>query len=357
MYASGWAGGEDGDGISTQRTQGRNQEDAGDWCRPPTSATLRAMRTARFTLGFTCTALLTVAAASCARGPADRTLVVFNAGSLARPMRAALDSFAAREGVTIEQESAGSLESARKLTELHKIPDLIALADADVFPGYLVPSHLDAYVTFARNRMVLAFTDRSRFAGEVTAANWWQVVQRPGVEVGRSDPELDPNGYRTLMVWQLAERHYGQRGLAAALERSSPARNIRPKEADLVGLLQAGEMDYIWSYESMARGIGLRWLELPPEIDLSAIAEAERYAAAQVTVRGASAGTSVTFVGKPIAYAFGVPRAAPHPDVAARFASFLVSDDGRRILRAEGLDALGVPVLTGARPAWFPAAP
>ena len=42
----------------------------------------------------------------------DRTLVVFNAGSLALPLRAALDSFAAREDVTVQQENAGSLETA-----------------------------------------------------------------------------------------------------------------------------------------------------------------------------------------------------------------------------------------------------
>src|SRR6185503_12455977 len=47
-------------------------------------------------------------------------LVVFTAGSLARPMRAALDSFAATTGVRYEMESAGSLETARKLTELGK---------------------------------------------------------------------------------------------------------------------------------------------------------------------------------------------------------------------------------------------
>ncbi|MGA1361180.1 MAG: substrate-binding domain-containing protein, partial [Gemmatimonadaceae bacterium] len=182
----------------------------------------------------------------------DEVLVVFNAGSLARPIRAALDTFAARTGVRIEQESAGSLESARKLTELGKIPDLIALADAEVFPRFLMPTFLDGYVEFARNRMVLAYTDRSRFAKEITAENWWQILQRPGVETGRSDPQLDPNGYRTLLVWQLAERYYAQPGLGAALERVHPARNVRPKEADLVGLLEAGEFDYIWSYESMA---------------------------------------------------------------------------------------------------------
>ena len=292
-------------------------------------------------------------AAASAEGP----LVVYNAGSLARPIRAALDSFAAREGVVVEQESAGSLESARKLTELGKVPDLIALADAEVFPQYLVPSHVDGWVEFARNRMVIAYTDRSRFAAEMGPDTWWRILQRPGVETGRSDPQLDPNGYRTMLVWQLAERHYGQPGLAARLEAVHPARNVRPKEADLVGLLEAGEFDYIWSYESMARALGLRYVQLPKGIDLSPPDSADSYAHATITVRGARAGDSVTFRGAPIVYAFAVPTAAPHPALAERFARFLLSDEGRAILRREGLDALEVPTPRGRVAPWMPIPP
>lgn len=287
-----------------------------------------------------------------APGP-DGPLVVFNAGSLARPIRAVLDTFARREGVRVAQESAGSLETARKLTELGSIPDLIALADAEVFPRYLMPSHVDGYVRFAHNRMVLAYTDRSRFAGEMSTEDWWRILLRPGVEVARSDPELDPNGYRTLLVWQLAEQHYGERGLAARLAAGSPARNVRPKEADLVGLLQAGEFDYIWSYESMARAIGLRYVNLPLEVDLSSSEHAAQYATASVTVRGATSGERVTFTGAPIEYGFAVPRAAPHRELGIRFARFLLSAEGREILRREGLDALEQPSAEGTPGEWF----
>jgi molybdate/tungstate transport system substrate-binding protein len=289
--------------------------------------------------------LLALLVALACSGDAERTLVVFNAGSLARPMRAALDSFAAREGVRIEQESAGSLESARKLTELAKIPDLIALADAEVFPRYLVPAHVDSFTVFARNRMVVAYTDRSRFANEITTANWTDVLTRDGVEVGRSDPELDPNGYRTLMVWQLAALARKDLGLAERLAARASARNVRPKEADLIGLLEAGELDYIWSYESMARALGFRYVTLGDSFDLATPALAEFYAHASVTVRGASE-SRVTFTGQPIVYAFAVPRAAPHRALGLKFAAFLVSPDGREILRREGLDALDSAVTT-----------
>lgn len=282
-------------------------------------------------------------AAACGGNPGHEPLVVYNAGSLARPIRAAMDSFARREGVRVEQESAGSLETARKLTELGKVPDVIALADADVFPGYLIPSQVSSYITFARNRMVVAFTARSRYADDISTANWPEILSRPDVEVGRSDPELDPNGYRTLMVWQLIAATRGVAELARRLEARAPERNVRPKEADLVGLLQAGEFDYIWSYESMARATGLRYVLLGDSVDLSQPDLAAHYAQASVDVRGASAGDRVTFTGKPIVYAFAVPTAAPHPTVAARFAQFLVSPEGREILRREGLDALAQP--------------
>lgn len=286
---------------------------------------------------------LALCLAACGGDSAARTLTVFNAGSLARPMKAVLDTFARRNDVRVAQESAGSLESARKLTELGKIPDLIALADADVFPQYLVPAHVQQYTLFARNRMVVAFTPRSRYADEISTANWTEILTRPDVEIGRSDPELDPNGYRTLMVWQLAERALARPGLAARLEAQAVARNVRPKEADLVGLLQAGELDYIWSYESMAKATGLRWVMLGDSVDLSADTLAAFYGEATVQVRGATAGSNVTFRGRPIVYAFAVPTAAPNPTLAQQFAEFLVSREGKEILRREGLDALDLP--------------
>lgn len=281
-------------------------------------------------------------------GDSAGRIVVFNAGSLAIPVRAALDSFAAREHVTIAQENAGSLETARKLTDLGHIPDVIALADYEVFPQYLMPAQTEWYLDFARNRMVLAYTPKSRFADEINAENWWKIVQRPGVQVGRSDPNLDPNGYRTLLTMQLAEKHYGVPGLYDTLLAHAPRNNMRPKEADLVGLVQAGEMDYIWSYESLASAAGLKFVQLPAAIDLSSPADSASYATAQVRVRGKTPGDTVTFRGQPIVYALSIPKKAPHPELAERFVAYLISGDGARIMRATGLDVLDAPIVVGS---------
>ncbi len=280
-------------------------------------------------------------------GRGDRELVIYNAGSLARPMRALADSFAAIHDVAIAQESAGSLETARKLTELGKTPDIIALADHEIFPRLLIPRYTSWYVRFAHNRMVIAYTDRSRLAARIDSSNWWSILTREGVEVGRSDPDLDPNGYRTLLVFQLAERHYDVPGLAERLLENAPWRNVRPKEMDLVALLEAGELDYIWSYESVARATGLRHVELPAAIDLSNPDDSATYAAASVRVAGATPTDRIVIVGAPIVYGVSIPVRAPHHELAELFMAFMLSAKGRRVMRGEALDPIDPPVLVG----------
>lgn len=293
--------------------------------------------------------LLCTVSASCAsqEGEPNGPLVVFTAGSLARPMRAALDSFSAKTGVRYELESAGSLETARKITELGKTPDIIALADEDVFPIVLMPAHATWYARFAENRIVLAYTDKSRFASEIDSTNWWQVLQRPGLEIGRSNPDLDPAGYRTLMVFQLAERMYATPGLAATLEQSAHRRNMRPKEIELVALLESGDLDYAWFYESMARASGVRHVRLPDAIDLSNTDLRDAYAQVSVRVIGASVRDTVIMRGAPIRYAFSIPVKAAHGALAERFSTFLLSEDGKRALEGQFLATLARPDAIG----------
>jgi len=277
-------------------------------------------------------------------------LTVFNAGSLAAPFREALNQFRSRNpGIEPRQESSGSLEAARKLTELGKIPDLVGVADSAVIPSILIPAQATWFVTFARNSMVLIHTDRSLGAREINANNWYQILQRPGVRTGRSDPTLDPNGYRTLFVTQLAERYYREPGLAARLLAVMPPRYMRSKEADLVALVQAGELDYAFSYRSIAITTGLKMVELPDDVDLSDPGRAAGYAAATVKLPGATrAGTdSVVMTGAPIVYAFTIPTRAPNAAAGIAFARYLLSADGQAIFRKLGFLTIDNPMVGG----------
>lgn len=277
-------------------------------------------------------------------------LVVFNAGSLAKPFNDLLRAFKTKHpGVAPAQENSGSLEAARKLTELGKVPDVIGVADYGVISKVLVPEHAGWFATFARNSMVLIYTDESIGAKEINGQNWWQVLLRPGVRAGRSDPVLDPNGYRTLMAFQLAEKFYSQPGLAARLERALPPKYIRSKEADLTALVEAGELDYSWSYLSIAKTAGLRYVTLPLEIDLSDPGLARWYSHALVRLPGGrrSGRDSVDFRGEPIVYALTIPKRAPHPHTAHAFVRFVFSPEGQAILKDNGFLVLEKPVLGG----------
>jgi molybdate/tungstate transport system substrate-binding protein len=274
------------------------------------------------------------------------TVLVYLAASLTTALQASLDSFAVRNDIVVQRESGASLEHARKITELGRIPDVIALADVEVFPQLLMPAHVSWYAEFARNRMIVGYTDKSRHAAEIDSTNWTKILSMADVQVGRPDPDLAPAGYRTLLMLQLAERYYHSPGLAARVLANAPRRNMRPNAAELAALLQTGELDYIFDYESVAAAYGFKALHLPSAIDLGDPAQATEYATARARVKG-KGNDSVTFAGAPIVYALSVPRAAPHRAAAQRLARFLLSADGRRMMRAARVDALDEAVFVG----------
>lgn len=281
-------------------------------------------------------------------------LVIFNAGSLAPPIRDLLAAFRkANPGVVPQQENSGSLAAARKVTELGKVPDVLAVADYRVLEQVIIPHHATWQVAFARNSMVLAFTARSREAARIDSTNWWRIMLLPGVRTGHSDPALDPGGYRALLVLQLAERHYGQPGLARRLDSVMPPRYQRPGEAELVALLQSGELDYGWVYRSVAETAGLRYVTLPPAINLADPARGEEYAHATVRVPAApgQGRDSLEFRGEPILYALTIPAKAPNQAAAMAFVNFMFTTEGRAILERNGYEVLSTPIVSGTPPA------
>ena len=274
------------------------------------------------------------------------TVLVYLAASLTKPLQAPLDSFAVRNDIVVQRESGASLEHARKITELGRVPDVIALADVEVFPQLLIPAHVSWYAEFARNRMIIGYTEKSRHATDIDSTNWPKILAMPDVQVGRPDPDLAPAGYRTLLMLQLAEHHYRSPGLAARVLANAPRKNMRPNAAELAALLQTGELDYIFDYESVAAAYGFKALHLPAAIDLGDPTQTAEYAKARTRVKG-KGNDSATFVGAPIVYALSVPRGAPHPAAAQRLATFLLSAEGRRMMRAAHVDALDQAVFVG----------
>lgn len=282
-------------------------------------------------------------------------LIIFHAGSLAKPVQALTEAFRARyPDVTFQTEASGSVEAARKIRELSREADLFMSADYRVIDRLLIPEFAEWSIRFARNEIVIAYTDRSQYADEVSADNWYEIIGRDGVICGRSDPNTDPSGYRTLMVWQLAEAHYGIPGLYRTLEEHCPKAYVRPKEVELIALLQSGDVDYAFAYRSIALQHGLRFVELPAEINLGSVESADFYGKASVEVAGTEPGKTITVVGEPIVYGVTIPRNAPNPDLALEFIQFLIGPEGQAVMERMGQLPI-VPPTTGDKDA-LPAA-
>jgi len=266
----------------------------------------------------------------------ERKLKILHAGALRKPVKEWVHLFWKDcPGVQVSLDCAGSRACAHAVLEGSDV-DVIALADPHVFEDLLVPDHVDIFFVFATDRIVLGYDEFSRYSGEISRENWIEVLVREDVKYGRSDHNLDPCGYRTLMVWQLAERHYGRPGLFNQLNQSCTPDLIYPKSIDLSGALLEGKLDYAFVYSSVAGQLGFRHIPLPDRINLSSPAYAGEYAQVSVTVTGKGGGVSLVR-GSPIEFAVAIPKNSSNKETANQFIKTLTSPEGEKILDACGL--------------------
>ena len=270
-----------------------------------------------------------------AAGCADRReLVVFHAASLRRIAADAAEEFQRREpGWRVRLDPSGSVVAARKLTELGMRADVVAVADAGIIDRMLRPGHAAWSVEFAAGEIVLAHKDHSRFTDEVSTDGWPEVLQRPGVRLGRVDATTAPLGYHTLFAWQLCATG-AREGIADTLAARVRPEHLAPDETELLALLEARAIDYAFLYRSTAEDHHLKTTALPEACNLSRRDLAARYAAAETTV-GAR-----RLRGAPVTYGVTIPSTAPQPAAAARFLALLLGEEGGRLLRRAGFHPL-----------------
>jgi molybdate/tungstate transport system substrate-binding protein len=256
-------------------------------------------------------------------------LVMFHAGSLSVPFKAMEEAFETKyPKVDLLREASGSQGAARKVTDLKKPCDIMASADYKVIDKLLIPDAADWNIRFASNQLVLCYTEKSKFADQVNDANWYEILQRDGVVWGHSDPNVDPCGYRALMVIQLAETYYKKPGLYDAAIANRPEANIRPKSVELVSLLQTGNMDYAWEYISVAVQHGLKYVVLPDEINLGNYQHDDFYSQAVVKVTGKQPGTFMELKGGSCTYGLTMIKNAPNREAAVAFLEYMLSPEG-----------------------------
>ena len=304
---------------------------------------------------------------ACAPPGGSRTgLRVICAGSLMVPFYEMEKEFEAQHpDVDVLIEGHGSIQVIRHVTELYEEADVLVVADYSLIPMMMyniqVPdtteNYADWYIEFATNCLGLAYTHQSKYADEIDSTNWYEILSQPDVKVGISDPRFDSCGYRTLMVCQLAELYYDDETISESItggfsppvtvdesdgeyvisvpEILEPLKaTLRGSSVRLLGILESGDIDYAFMYRSVAEQYGLRFLELPSEINLGSDSYKKLVEELKVNLSFRRFATvTPEFTCQPILYGITIPQNAPHPELAVEFVKFVIGSDGQRILR------------------------
>jgi molybdate/tungstate transport system substrate-binding protein len=245
---------------------------------------------------------------------------VLYAGSLVETMEHGVGpAFDAASGDRFRGYAGGSKLLANQIRSGLRAADVFISAVPGVNRRLMGPGAAGSvrwYATFAQSPLVIGYDAKSRYAQAFRAEPWYQVLQAPGIRLGRTDPKLDPKGALTLRLMQRAEAVYRLPGLERRVlgDPENPAQ-VLPEEV-LVGRLQSGQVDAGFFYSTETAAAHIPTVRLP-----TTVAPTARY--------------TVTIL-----------RAAPHPAAALAFVRFLLGPGGRRILERNGLQ-LRKPAFTG----------
>ncbi len=278
---------------------------------------------------------------SCDNSKHDNNLIIFHAGSLSVPFKEIADNFNKEyPDINVVMEAAGSRTCARKISDLHRECDIMASADYKVIDNLLIPKFASWNIKFAGNEMAIVYHDKSRGSDSINSNNWYNILLQDDVVYGRSNPNSDPCGYRTILVAELTEKYYNDNGLKnRLLDKNS--NYIRPKEVDLLSMLESNVIDYIFLYRSVAEQHGLKYIVLPDSINLGNPKLTKFYQTASVEISGKKPGEKITKKGEPMVYGVTILNDAPNKKAALKFVEFLLSKNkGMAILEKNGQSSL-----------------
>jgi molybdate/tungstate transport system substrate-binding protein len=260
-------------------------------------------------------------------------VIVFHAGSLSVPLLKIKDAYQKLNPNTeILLEAAGSRACARKITDLKKKCDLMVSADYKVIDNLLIPDYADWNIKFATNQLSIVFNEKSKLAEKINADNWYKILMHRDVICGASNPNDDPCGYRTVLMLKLANIFYDTPDLYHMITNKGKI-IIRPKETDLISLLEANAIDYMFIYKSVAIQHKMEHIDLPDQINLGNPKYSDFYKKSNMQISGKTPGSFITQTGAPIVYGVTIPKNAPNKEEAVKFLQFMLSEQGLKIIK------------------------
>lgn len=315
-------------------------------------------------------------AAGCTDRHRDTVMNIFHAGSLSVPFERFEEEFEAEHpSVDVRRQAYGSAMAIRQVTELSKAADVVASADYRLIDEMMIasePQWAEWNLMFARNSICVTLSPAA--AAEIDSENWLAELANPDRRIAMSNPNHDPCGYRALTTLFFAQEDLGADALFDNLilansnieiERTGgrvllkvPTELdvtgnlvVRPKETDLIPLLEAGAVDILFIYRSVALQHDLAFVELPDEINLCDPGREAAYNRVALSLNADSPEPVLVSAGA-IVYGITVPVNAPNPALAREFVELVISAEGARILDECGQESISPPRASqaGVRP-------
>jgi molybdate/tungstate transport system substrate-binding protein len=267
-----------------------------------------------------CCTLVAGALSAQARAADHDTVKVLYAGSLVNLMeRSVGPAFEKETGLSFQGYAAGSNKIANEIKGKLRRGDVFISASPTVnasLMGAKNGDHVTWYVNFAESPLMIGYNPRSRFANDFNTKRWDQVLQEPGIRIGRTDPALDPKGAFTIEMVKKAAQLYREPDLVEKILGAAENPDQVLPEETLVGRLQSGQLDAGFFYSTETADLHIPAVRPAPEVE-------------------AKAGYTLTILGD-----------AQNEGGATRFVEFLLSDKGRALLRQHGVDVIK-PMVTG----------
>ena len=278
-----------------------------------------------------------------------RDVLVMYAGSLVKIFENDIvPSFSNQTGLNLVGEGKGSVQISNMILDGFRRPDVFL--SADTLPIEKLINHNPPlahwFVNFASGEIVIAYNPNSPFAYDLQRTSkgeipWYQVLEEKGFKFRRTDPELDPKGYYTIMVAKLANLYYNDSTIKdRILAEDRNKEQIFPEEI-LKSLLESGQIDAVAAYKHEAIARGLPYITLPSQINLSDPRYSSFYD--QVSYTG---DMNNTIHGKPILFSYTIPDTVRNINGAISFAKYLISPAGKAILTSVGLNPVK-PIVGG----------
>jgi molybdate/tungstate transport system substrate-binding protein len=225
-------------------------------------------------------------------------------------------AFTAADGYTFSGRGgqSGALEADIASNEI--TPNVFEAVGGDNITP-LEPQFTNWYIQYAGTSMVVAYNPQSKYASQFKAIadgseplqNLFTLLATPGLKLGRTDPNTDPQGRDFIEMLELAQAYYHLPSdtvakILGTSDFGSASSSEIYAESSLDSTMESGQLDAVSAFVTQAIELHLDYIPLPTPINLGSAAYAAQYKKASVTIKsgtkhGSPQVIDITIIGTP----------------------------------------------------------